>query len=65
MTCDDAGQPQTVRYHFLVPMLLNEVQKDRRTIEEQRLGMEAQQLRVQKLEARLERLEAMLSVSAR
>jgi hypothetical protein len=29
------GAPQTVRYHFLVPMLVNEVQKQRRTIEEQ------------------------------
>ncbi len=65
VTCDDEGQPQAVRYHFLVPMLINEVQKDRKTIEEQRLGMEAQRLRVQKLEARLERLEALLSVSAR
>ncbi len=58
VTCDAEGQPQAVRYHFLVPMLLNEVQKDRKTIEEQRL-------RVQKLETRLERLEALLSVSAR
>ncbi len=65
VTCDDAGQPQAVRYHFLVPMLLNEVQRDRKTIEEQRLAMEAHRLRVQKLEDRLERLEALFSASAR
>lgn len=29
------GQPETVRYHYLAPMLLNEVQKQRRTIESQ------------------------------
>jgi hypothetical protein len=45
------GQPETVRYHVLVPMLLNEVQKDRRTIAV--------------LTARLERLEAMMSESVR
>ncbi len=47
VTCDETGQPQAVRYHFLVPMLLNEVQKDRKQIED--------------LKARLERLEALLS----
>jgi hypothetical protein len=50
VTCDDQGQPQTVRYHFLVPMLLNEVQKDRKEIED--------------LKTRLERLETLLSISA-
>ena len=37
------GQPETVRYHLLVPMLINEVQKDRKAIAD--------------LTARLERLE--------
>ena len=37
------GQPETVRYHFLVPLLINEVQKDRKAIAD--------------LTARLERLE--------
>ncbi len=58
VTRDDAGQAQTVRYHFLVPMLLNEVQKDRKTIEDQRAIVE-------ELKARLERLEGLLSPSAR
>ena len=48
---DGGGQPETVRYHFLVPMLLNEVQKDRKTIAD--------------LTARLERLEALISESIR
>jgi len=41
---DEDGAPQAVRYHFVNAMLLNEVQKQRRQIEE--------------LEARLARLEA-------
>jgi hypothetical protein len=47
----DDGQAQTVRYHFLVPMLLNEAQKDRQKIRD--------------LEARLERLEALLANGSR
>lgn len=30
-----AGTPQAVRYHFLAPMLLNEIQRQRRLIEDQ------------------------------
>jgi hypothetical protein len=30
------GEAETVRYHFLAPLLLNELQKQQRTIEEQR-----------------------------
>ncbi len=48
---DRDGRPETVRYHLLVPMLLNEVQKDRKTITE--------------LKARLERLETLMSESVR
>jgi hypothetical protein len=42
-----AGEPETVMYPFLTPMLLNEVQKQRRTIDD--------------LQSRLERLEAILA----
>jgi len=45
VTCDNAGEAQTVRYHLLVPLLLNEVQKDRKEIQD--------------LRVRLERLEAL------
>ncbi len=48
---DRDGHPETVRYHLLVPMLLNEFQKDRRTIAD--------------LTARLERLEALISEANR
>ncbi len=50
VTRDKDGQVETVMYQFLAPMLLNEVQKQRRTIEEQQQENEA-------LRARLDRLE--------
>jgi hypothetical protein len=51
---DKDGAPQTVRYHFVNAMLLNEVQKQRTTI----VGQES---KIQDLEARLARLEAILA----
>ena len=44
------GLPQTVRYHFLAPLLIAEVQQQRRTIEQQ-------QALIEDLLARVERLE--------
>jgi hypothetical protein len=58
VVCDREGQPDTVRYHVLVPMLVNEIQKDRKTIAEDRKAIED-------LTARLERLEALMSESNR
>jgi Chaperone of endosialidase len=55
---DKDGAPQAVRYHFVNAMLLNEVQKQRRLIEEQRRENEEQQAIIQALEARLAKLEA-------
>jgi hypothetical protein len=55
--CSANGEPVAVRYQFLVPMLVNEVQKERRTIEEQNRE-------IQEIKAELQRLEAMLSVRA-
>jgi len=40
---DDKGKPQTVRYHFVNAMLLNEVQRQRRLIEAQQSTNETQQ----------------------
>ena len=51
VVCEKSGPPETVRYHVLVPMLLNEVQKDRKTIAD--------------LTARLKRLETLMSESIR
>jgi hypothetical protein len=64
---DEEGNPLAVRYHFVNAMLLNEVQKQHRAIEEQRgqameTRSEVTELRaqVQALKAHLERLEALL-----
>jgi hypothetical protein len=57
---DKDGSPQTVRYHFVNAMLLNEVQKQRRQNEEQKTIIVRQESRIQDLEARLARLEAAL-----
>jgi hypothetical protein len=46
-----AGRAETVRYHFLAPLLLNELQKEQRRSEEQ-------ESRIEKLLARLDALEA-------
>jgi hypothetical protein len=51
---DDKGQPQTVRYHFVNAMLLNEVQKQARQI-----GTQAEQIETQKAQiaAQTQRIE--------
>jgi len=48
---DDDNQPQTVRYHLVNAMLLNEVQKQRATIERQSAEIQALEERLEKLEA--------------
>lgn len=53
---DNDGAPQTVRYHLVNAMLLNEVQQQRRLAEEQRS-------RIQDLEARLARLETVAATA--
>jgi hypothetical protein len=65
---DQDGSPQTVRYHFVNAMLLNEVQKQRRLSEEQwkqneeqRTTITRQESKIQDLEARLAKLEAALA----
>jgi hypothetical protein len=65
---DEDGAPQTVRYHFVNAMLLNEVQKQRRLVEEQRRLAEDQRQENEEqravnrgLEARLAKLEAVLA----
>lgn len=65
VTCDRAGQPEGVRYHLIAPLLLNEVQKQQRTveaqertIEQQKVTIDAQQAEIEGLKARMSRLEA-------
>jgi len=57
------GKAQTVRYHFLTPMLLNEYQKQQRTIEAQTVRiaqLEKQNAEIAELKAQLTRMAAML-----
>jgi hypothetical protein len=72
---DKDGVPETVRYHFVNAMLLNEVQKQRQLIEEHQRANEKQrqlveeqqstiarqQAEIQDLAARLAKLEALVS----
>jgi len=51
---DKDGQPQTVRYHFVNAMLLNEVQKQRRMIEAQQKQNDTEQQEIDRLNAALE-----------
>jgi hypothetical protein len=58
VTFDRDGRPEGVRYHLIAPLLLNEVQKQRHTIE-------AQQAEIDELKARLTALESRSSAEAR
>jgi alpha-L-fucosidase len=65
---DKYGVPQTVRYHFVNAMLLNEVQKQRQLVEgqrklneEQQSTIARQQAEIQDLAARLAKLEALVA----
>ena len=53
---DKEGQPYSVRYHLLAPMLLNEMQKQQRRIEE----LEAQNSEIALLRDQVARLEERL-----
>jgi hypothetical protein len=52
---DDKGKPFTVRYHAINAMLLNELQKQHGTIEEQKAQLEQQEARIKRLETLLTR----------
>ena len=54
------GQIETVKYHLLGPMLLNELQKQNATIAAQKEQIQAQEQQIQSLEERLARVEAAL-----
>lgn len=51
------GKPETVRYHLLSAMLLNEVQKQQRRIQSQAQLLRRQRRQIVELENRLRRLE--------
>jgi len=48
---DKDGQPQTVLYHLLPALLLNELQKEHQKIEDQEKQLKAQEERLRKLDA--------------
>jgi hypothetical protein len=50
---DEKGQPFTVKYHEMAPMLLNEMKKQQRTIEAQQQEMSALTTRLAQLETRV------------
>ncbi len=55
------GKAETVRYHFLTPMLLNEVQKQQRKLVAQADELAAQRDKVAALERELAAIKAMLT----
>jgi hypothetical protein len=64
---DNNGQVLTVKYQMLTPMLLNEVQKEHRSISDQQIQIKTQQEQIKaqaqqlrELEQRFSRLEASL-----
>jgi hypothetical protein len=54
------GQPETVRYHLLAPMLLNEVQKQQKVMSAQQDVIATQQQQIESLQQRVQRLEALV-----
>jgi hypothetical protein len=54
---DDQGQPFTVKYHEMAPILLNEMKKRQHTIEAQRQENQTQQAEIASLTTRLARIE--------
>jgi len=54
---DEKGQPFTVKYHEMAPMLLNEMKKEHRANLEQQRTIEAQQQEIAALASRLAQLE--------
>jgi trimeric autotransporter adhesin len=61
VTRDKDGQPETVMYQFLAPMLLNEVQKQQRLILDQQTILDDQRAENTALRQRIERLETLIA----
>jgi hypothetical protein len=62
---DQDGKPQTVRYHFVNAMLLNEVQKQRRLIEAQEKQLADQQEQIAALQQQMKGLMLRLTAMAK
>ena len=57
---DKDGQPYTVRYQYLAPMLLNELQKQHAVVSAQQDVIQSQQEQIDDLQQRLSRLESLI-----
>ena len=60
---DEEGNPLSVNYQMLTPMLLNEMQKQQRTDEGQAVVIEEQRQVIAALSARLEEIEQKLAAA--
>jgi endosialidase-like protein len=60
VVCSSSGEAETVLYHEMPAMLLNEFQKQHQTIEEQRMRIDEQQWQISVLKARFAALEEQL-----
>ncbi len=57
---DKDGQPYTVKYQYLAPMLLNELQKQHAVVAAQQDLIKTQQEQIKEMQERLSRLEALI-----
>ena len=62
---NDAGQPETVKYHDLTPLLLNEVQKLTAEKDELKKQLAERDARDRERDARLSRLESLLPAATK
>ena len=62
---DQDGQLRTVHYNLINALMLNEVQKQHRTVEVQEKRIEQQNETIEELKRRLARLEARLLAESR
>ena len=60
---DKGGKPETIKYRLPAPMLLNELQKEHRTVEELKSDEAAEHARETALEGELSSLEALVAAS--
>ncbi len=63
VTYDDGGQPYSVRYEFLAPLLLNELQKQQRTLEAQKARIEVQAAAIESQTAQLAQQQELIAAA--
>ena len=60
-----SGEVQTVKYHELIPMLLNELQREHQARQQEHQALEQESARVAALEGKLAALEALVAARLR